>query len=143
MPYDHLLNQSRRPSPQAYYHNTNHILSIDAVVGIDILTNYKKDDHFANEVARLLGEGHSMVHAKKLVDDQFFYRFVRDEAKEVSFVQAVYHQNGGFFAVIDERNQHSEILELTSHRFQTSENKGIHRIFPKERPVVRYWPHSL
>ncbi|WP_146036474.1 hypothetical protein [Pseudotabrizicola formosa] len=138
----HLATWSAKQAYAYWYHHTKQILSKDAVVGIDILTKCNEDDDFANEVARLLGPGHSMVHAKKPVDDQFFYRFVRDEVTEVSFVQAVYHKNGGFFAIIDEKNHHPEVLEKTAHRFQTSDNKGIHRIFPKERSAVLYGPRK-
>ena len=136
----HLGMWSAKQAYAYWYHQTGKILSKDAVVGVDILTNCNEDDVYANEVARLLGPGHSMVHAKKLFDDQFFYRYVRDEIREVSFIQAVYHNNGGFFALIDEKNQFPEVQERMDQRFQTSESKGIYRIFPKDRSGILYRP---
>lgn len=123
----------------AYWHLHNSVaLTKQATIGLRILTNNQTDDQFLNEIARLLGAGISMKHAKKFADDQFFYRYVRDSDMRVSFIQAVFHRNGGFFAVVDEESQSEELTTSLPHRLQTNERLGIHSIYPRMRSRLLY-----
>lgn len=121
-----------------WQHNEGASLTPAATVGLKLITNSRRDEQFDNDIAGMLGAGLSMKHAKRLVDDQFFYRYVRSPDDKITFVQAVYHQNGGFFAVIDEEGLHADVVEAMPHRLKTSANKGIHRIYPRERSSILY-----